>query len=105
MIKKNLSGIGDFRATQVTYNRNGVSGQPFWSVAFQFTSDGALYTNMLAVIPIDDNADTYDETKTFVVDMNDPSECWRGTSFFALAMRAVDAYKVKRNRSLGLKRG
>jgi hypothetical protein len=82
------NGIKDFRATQVTYNRNGISGRPFYSVAFSYVdcsyADEPLKAHMLAVVP-----DEGSDEECFVVDMNDPSQCWRGVDFLADVTAAI----------------
>jgi hypothetical protein len=80
--------IKDFKATQVTYNRNGISGRPFYSVVFSYVdcsyADEPLKPNMLAIVP-----DEGSEEECFVVDMNDPSQCWRGVDFLAAVTAAI----------------
>jgi hypothetical protein len=78
------NGIKDFSATQVTYNRNGISGRPFYSVVFSYVEGETLKSNMLAVVP-----DEGTDEECFVVDMNDPSQCWRGVDFLEYVAAAI----------------
>jgi hypothetical protein len=85
--------IEDFKATQVVYNRNGISGRPFWSVTFSCREESMFKPNMLAVIPHEGKED-----ECYVIDMNDVEDNWRGPHFFADVINAIDAYKNDRDR-------
>ena len=82
--------IKDFRVTDCTYHRNGVGGRPFWVVRFSciFTdfSPNRFMPNMLAIVPSLPHTDV----ECSVLDLNDPTQKWRGDHFAPLVKAAIE---------------
>jgi hypothetical protein len=90
--------IKDFKVTDITSHRNGISGRPFWSVRFSFSDGGnAFRPNMLAVTPREPNKEH--GVEVFVVDLNHPSECWRGDDFAQHVNRALVVHAEQADRA------
>ena len=89
-----LSGLNDFRVTDVTSHRNGVSGRRFHSVRFSYFDVGSskFMPNMLAVIPQD--AAMGEDTECFVIDLNDPTSNWRGDNYARHVKAAIDDHEA-----------
>lgn len=86
--------INGFQAHAVKYHRNGIGGRSFWTVYFScmltdFTP-AKFMPNMMAVLPADSRDLVTAQAETFVVDLNDRTECWRGENFFELVHRAIE---------------
>ena len=80
--------IKDFRAHKVVYNRNGIMGKAFWSVAFSFDNEGTFCPNMLAIFPYGGSIEGIS-----VVDLNDLTQNWRGANFFEDVGDAICAHQ------------
>jgi len=81
-----------FRAKHVIYNRNGISGRPFWTVLFEYEEEGDRMPNMVALVPTDAKLDGPD-VECFVVDADRPSLNWRGDRFFPQVRAAIKAHR------------
>lgn len=96
-----MNGIKDFQVTDITTHRNGIAGRGFYSVRFSFcegfTSEkiacSTVRTNMLAIMPHSANQDV--GVECFVIDMNEPTKCWRGDNFAPLIWDAIRAAHVR----------
>lgn len=86
------NGIRDFKVTDVTYHRNGICGRPFHSVRFSYTEDGRFMPNMLATVPAE-ATDHPGGRECFVIDLANPTACWRGDAFAELVHSAVKEYQ------------
>ena len=91
-----------FKVTDITYHRNGICGRPFYSVRFAYNSGDGIEPNMLAIMP--ENANLKDNTECFVIDMNHPTEKWRGDDFARDVRAAVKEHQNDLRKSLGLHR-
>jgi hypothetical protein len=86
-----IKGINDFRVTDVTSHRNGVSGRAFYSVRFSYVDEAngdRFMSNMLAVVPMDAK-----DGECFVLDLNAPTECWRGDNFSESVGYAIQVHQ------------
>lgn len=85
--------ITDFRVTDISSQRNGIAGRPFHAVRFSCTltdfNPPRFMPNMLAIVPSDPRREDGDH-EFYVVDLNDPKECWRGDNFAELLMQAIN---------------
>lgn len=79
-----------FRTTDVTSHRNGIGGQPFWSVRFSFEEGSFFYPNMVAIVP--DNDKATDLVECYVLDLNNPMLNFRGDHFVDLVRKAIRDY-------------
>lgn len=83
-----MDTIKQFRATDVKSHRNGIAGRAFYSVRFSYTEEERFMPNMLAIMPYSAKVSGPD-TECFVLNMNDPSESWRGDCFAQLVWDAI----------------
>jgi len=81
---------------KIEYNRNGVSGEPFFSVRFTYQDDG-VYTkgtkfNLIGIIAEDD-VDLEDGYKRFyVVSPKNISDNWRGDQLAGNVIEEIKKY-------------
>ncbi len=88
MPPKSISPLQNFKVTDITHHRNGIMGRPFDSVRFSFEAADVFYPNMLAIVP---EYSPVQDVECYVVDMNNPAECWRGDNFVDLVRTAIKA--------------
>lgn len=81
--------IQNFRVTDTTFHRNGISGRSFWTVRFSYDEEGTFYPNMMAVMPSQPNEQFRCGKECFVVDLNNPTNNWRGDYFFELVKDTI----------------
>lgn len=78
----------DLNIKAIQSHRNGVSGNPFYSVFFSFIEDGEHH-DLIAVI-------TSGSGNCFIVSKNNPEACWRGDVFESDLKEAVSQWISKR---------
>jgi hypothetical protein len=92
--------INGFQAHKIKHHRNGVGGRPFWTVYFSCMltdyNPPKFMPNMMAVIPSDVPVGLEGhlrlDSETYVIDLNDRDECWRGESFYEHVIAAIDKH-------------
>jgi len=95
-----LNRIQGFQVQRVIFHRNGISGQPFHSVYFTFDFEGS-WPQMVAIVPNDSNGNAGIEC--FVINLNDPTSCWRGDNFARLVWGAIARAEDSPVLQLGMK--
>lgn len=85
------SSLKNFKVTDVIFHRNGVGGRSFYNVRFSFTQDEHFMPNMLAITPCDAKLGNED-VECFVINVSDPTSCWRGAHFVDDVNAAVKAF-------------
>jgi hypothetical protein len=69
---------GVVRVQRVTYHRNGVAGEGFFTVEFSTRKGDWRNRKLLGIVT---------ETLVAVVDRDNPQECWRGHDYYADELR------------------
>lgn len=94
------STIENFRARRVVYNRNGIGGEPFYTVYFSYEESGVFMPSMLAVLPFEGKSH-----QCMVVDLQDATQCWRGEHFFEFVAPAIKAHEDELAKPRGSRNG
>lgn len=88
--------MNGFYAHRIKHHRNGIGGRSFWAVYFSVNltdyNPHKYMANMLAIVPYDDNGFPV-QTETYILDLHDADECWRGENFFELVSEAISKHQ------------
>lgn len=78
----------------VNYQRNGVAGEGFFAVRFDWKDELGKNRRMIATVFVDEdeNGDYLGSEYYGVVDIDEPLECWRGDNFVAVLFPAIVDY-------------
>lgn len=78
----------------VVYQRNGVCGMGFYVVRFEWKDEDGQTRRMVGhVYPEDEKRPEY----YGVVDIDNPTECWRGDHFVDAMQVEIDAFVAKQD--------
>ena len=77
---------------QVDFHRNGISGQGFYSVRYDWADYDGVERRMLATIP--DAMDNW-TTECRVIDIDEPETSWRGDSLAPRIISMIEQFKYE----------
>tara|TARA_R100000963_G_C4566434_1_gene53101 strand:+ start:49 stop:546 length:498 start_codon:yes stop_codon:yes gene_type:complete len=80
---------------QVDFHRNGISGQGFYSVRYDWADYDGVERRMLATIEAPPEHLSWDETTCRVIDIDEPELGWRGDSLASRIISMVVRHNIE----------